>query len=143
MVFDDILAEIHYYVGKLTGNEKIIHSDYLVLFKLEKSTEVGIQLADIQDYKKFLVNYKKLLNKKKYSNCSFFEKEKKAEMKDFNEKMENENIKLHKNKNAIPKLDNFSQFCNKKDRTLLTYNKGHRRKLAFSPLLIVFTLLCS
>ena len=62
---DDILAEVHYYVGKLTGDEKIIHSDYLVLFKPEKSTGVGAQLADMQDYKKFLVDYKKLLDKKK------------------------------------------------------------------------------
>jgi hypothetical protein len=32
---DDIFAKIYYYVKKLTGNEKIIHLDYLVLFKLK------------------------------------------------------------------------------------------------------------
>jgi hypothetical protein len=62
---DDILADVHYYVGKLTGDEKIVHSDYLVSFKPEKSTGVGTQLADLQDYKKFLSDYRKLSDKKR------------------------------------------------------------------------------
>ena len=62
---DDILADIHYHIGKLTDDEEIMHSDYLVSFKPEKSTGVGAQLVDIQDYQKFLSDYKKLLDKKK------------------------------------------------------------------------------
>ena len=62
---NDILADIHHHIGKLTGNEDIMHSDYLVSFKPEKSIGVGAQLVDIQDYKKFLSDYKKLLDKKK------------------------------------------------------------------------------
>jgi hypothetical protein len=62
---DDILADVHFYVGKLTGDEKIMHSDYLVSFKPEKSAGVGAQLVDLQDYKKFLSDYKKLSDKKR------------------------------------------------------------------------------
>ena len=62
---DDILADIHHNIGKLTGDKDIMHSDYLVSFKPEKSTGVGAQLANVQDYKKFLSDYKKLLDKKK------------------------------------------------------------------------------
>jgi hypothetical protein len=62
---DDILADVHYYVGKLTGDKGIMHSDYSVSFKPEKTTGVGAQLVDTQDYKKFLLDYKDLLSKKK------------------------------------------------------------------------------
>src|SRR4051794_33926147 len=62
---DDILADAHHHIGKLTGDKDIMNSDYLVSFKPEKSTGVGAQLVDIQDYKKFLSDYKKLLDKKK------------------------------------------------------------------------------
>ncbi len=62
---DDILADVHYYVGKLTGDEDIMNSDYTVSFKPEKTGGVGAQLVDIQDYRKFLSDYKKLLDKKK------------------------------------------------------------------------------
>lgn len=62
---DDILADIHHYVGKLTGDKEIMHSDYLVSFKPEKTGGAGAQLVDINDYKKFLSDYKKLVDKKK------------------------------------------------------------------------------
>jgi len=62
---DDILADVHFYVVKLTGNKNIMHSDYLVSFKPEKSAGVGTQLVDMQDYKKFLLDYKKLTEKSK------------------------------------------------------------------------------
>ncbi|CAB5363447.1 unnamed protein product [Rhizophagus irregularis] len=62
---DDILADIHHYVRKLTGNREIMHSDYSVSFKPKKSGGAGAQLEDIQDYKKFLSDYKKLVDKKK------------------------------------------------------------------------------
>jgi hypothetical protein len=62
---DDILADVHHYVGKLTGDKEIMPSDYLVSFKSEKATGVGAQLADLQDYKRFLSDYKNLLDKKK------------------------------------------------------------------------------
>ena len=62
---DDILADIHHYVVKLTGDKEIMHSDYLVSFKPEKAGGVRAQLVDIQDYKKFLSDYKKLLDKKR------------------------------------------------------------------------------
>ncbi|GBC23713.2 hypothetical protein GLOIN_2v1479183 [Rhizophagus irregularis DAOM 181602=DAOM 197198] len=44
---DDILADVHHYVGKLTGDKGIIPSDYLVSFKPEESTGVGAQLVDL------------------------------------------------------------------------------------------------
>ncbi|RGB27213.1 hypothetical protein C1646_769400 [Rhizophagus diaphanus] len=75
---DDILACVHQYVVKLTGDKEIMHSDYLVSYKPEKAGGVGMQLMDAQDYKKFLSDYKKLLDKKK-------------------------NIE-----NAVPKVDDFS-----------------------------------
>ncbi len=62
---DDILADVHHYVVKLTGNKGIMHSDYLVSYKPEKVGGVGMQLIDAQDYKKFLLDYKKLVDKKK------------------------------------------------------------------------------
>ena len=62
---DDILADVHFYVAKLTGNKNIMHSDYLVSFKPEKAAGAGTQLVDMQDYKKFLLDYKKLTEKSK------------------------------------------------------------------------------
>ncbi|GBB98441.1 hypothetical protein RclHR1_32280003 [Rhizophagus clarus] len=61
----DILVEIHFYVEKLTGNKDIMHSDYLVLFKSEKAIGVRSQLVDLQDYKKFLLDYENLIEKRK------------------------------------------------------------------------------
>lgn len=74
---DDILADIHYYIGKLTGNEEIMHSDYLVSFKPEKAVGAGTQLVDLQDYKKFLLDYKRLVDKKKNMMIVVLLKEKK------------------------------------------------------------------
>ncbi len=65
LLLDDIFADVHYYTGKLTGNKEIMHSDYSVSFKPEKTGGAGAQLVDIQDYKRFLSDYKKLLDKKK------------------------------------------------------------------------------
>jgi hypothetical protein len=62
---DDILADIHYHTKKLTGDEEITHSDYMVTFKSEKAVGVGARLVDMQDYKKFLLDYQKLLDMKK------------------------------------------------------------------------------
>lgn len=62
---DDILAEVHYYIGKLIGNKDVVHSDYLVTFKPEKAAGIGAGLVDTQDYKKFLLDYRKLLEAKK------------------------------------------------------------------------------
>ena len=62
---DDILADVHHYVGQLTGNKEIMHSEYLVSFKPEKAVGVGARLVDMQDYKKFISDYKKLTVKKK------------------------------------------------------------------------------
>jgi hypothetical protein len=62
---DDILADVYFYVEKLIGNKNITHSDYLVSFKSEKAAGAGTQLVDMQDYKKFLSDYKKLTEKRK------------------------------------------------------------------------------
>lgn len=62
---DDVLAEVHYYIGKLIDNKEIVYSDYSVTFKPEKTAGVGAGLIDMQDYKKFLLDYKKLLDAKK------------------------------------------------------------------------------
>ncbi|GBB98564.1 hypothetical protein RclHR1_32620003 [Rhizophagus clarus] len=108
---NNILADVHHYVVKLTGDKEIMFSDYLVLFKPEKSTGVGAQLVDLQDYKRFISDYKKLLDKNK--NMVIFislKKEKKRKQKKMSdsEELENKNIKLRKKKNLAPKLDNFS-----------------------------------
>ncbi|UZO13690.1 uncharacterized protein OCT59_005184 [Rhizophagus irregularis] len=44
---DDILADIHLCVKKLTGNKNIMHPDYLVSFKSEKAIGAGTQLVDL------------------------------------------------------------------------------------------------
>jgi len=62
---DDILADVHFYVAKLTSDKNIMHSDYLISFKPEKAAGAGTQLVDLQDYKKFLLDYKKLTEKSK------------------------------------------------------------------------------
>lgn len=62
---DDLFADIHHYIRKLIGDNEVVHSDYLVTFKSEKATGVGARLVDMQDYKKFLSYYKKLLDAKK------------------------------------------------------------------------------
>ncbi|RGB25128.1 hypothetical protein C1646_772173 [Rhizophagus diaphanus] len=113
---DDILANIHQYVEKLTDDKEIMHSDYSISFKPEKSEGVEAQLKDIQNYKKFLSDYKRLANKKK--NMSIIvslkkKKQKRKEISDF-EESESGNIKLHKKKNAVPKLKNFSTILQQK-----------------------------
>lgn len=62
---DDILVDVHRYVKKLTGDDEIMHSDYLITFKPEKNAGSGAQLVDLHDYKKFLSDYKKLSDGKK------------------------------------------------------------------------------
>lgn len=62
---DDILADVHHYAKKLTGDDEIMHSDYLVTFRPEKTTGSGAQLVDMHDYKKFLSDYKKLSDNNK------------------------------------------------------------------------------
>ena len=62
---DNILADVYHHIRKLTGDKDIMHTDYLVSFKPKKSIGVEAQLVDIQNYKKFLLDYKKLLDKKK------------------------------------------------------------------------------
>ncbi|CAG8752247.1 15946_t:CDS:1, partial [Funneliformis mosseae] len=57
---DDILADVHHYVEKLISNKRIMYLDYLVIFKPEKVVGSEAQLVDMQDYKKFLLDYKKL-----------------------------------------------------------------------------------
>ncbi|PKY47938.1 hypothetical protein RhiirA4_463346 [Rhizophagus irregularis] len=92
---DDILAEVHYYVGKL--------EDYAFrLFGIIKINRSWVQqLTDMQDYKKFLVDYKKLLDKKKniliVLEHLYFRI---LQFTDSDEETENENIKLYKKKNA-------------------------------------------
>ncbi|GBB94433.1 hypothetical protein RclHR1_23540001 [Rhizophagus clarus] len=38
---DDILVDVHRYVKKLTGDDEIMHSDYLITFKPEKNAGSG------------------------------------------------------------------------------------------------------
>ncbi|RIA80339.1 hypothetical protein C1645_838871, partial [Glomus cerebriforme] len=38
-LLDDVLAEVHYYIGKIIDNKEIICSDYSITFKLEKTAE--------------------------------------------------------------------------------------------------------
>lgn len=78
---DDVLADVHHYVGKLTGDKGIMHSDYSLSFKPEKSGGVGAQLEDMQDYKKFLLDYQKLVDKKKNMSIIAFLKKKKEKRK--------------------------------------------------------------
>jgi hypothetical protein len=84
---DDVLAEIHYYIRKLTHNKEIDHSDYLVTFKPEKAAGVGAQLVDIHDYKKFHLDYKKLLEAKKNMTIIVSIKKK--------EKQKRKEVKIH------------------------------------------------
>jgi hypothetical protein len=83
---DDILADIHYYIGKLIGDKEIAHSDYLVTFKSEKAAGAGARLVDTQDYKKFLLDYKKLSDTKKNMTVvvSMKKKEKQKRKVNFN-----------------------------------------------------------
>ncbi|POG70527.1 hypothetical protein GLOIN_2v1479183 [Rhizophagus irregularis DAOM 181602=DAOM 197198] len=90
-LLDDILADIHHYVGKLTGDREIMHSDYSVSFKPEKSEGVGAQLEDIQDYKKFLSDYKKLVDKKKNMSIIVSLKKKRQKRKEISDSEESEN----------------------------------------------------
>ncbi|GBB91315.1 hypothetical protein RclHR1_18510001 [Rhizophagus clarus] len=112
-LLDDILIEVHFYVEKLTGDKDIIHSDYSVSFKSEKATGVGSQLVDLQDYKKFLLDYENLIEKcKNMAIIVSLKKDKKQKRKEVlhSEDSEDENTNLQKRKKkGIPKLDNFSE----------------------------------
>ena len=78
---DDVLADIHHHTVKLTGDREIIHSDYIVTFKSEKAVGAGARLDDIQDYKKFLLDYKKLLDAKKNMTIVVSMRKKKRKVK--------------------------------------------------------------
>ncbi|CAB4373260.1 unnamed protein product [Rhizophagus irregularis] len=99
-----------------------MHSDYLVSFKPEKAAGVGTQLVDMQDYKKFLLDYKKLTEKKKNMTIVVsLKKDKKEKRKEIvdSEDSENENIKSQKKKKkGIPKLDNFSEILQQEGRII-------------------------
>ncbi|RIA79453.1 hypothetical protein C1645_840647 [Glomus cerebriforme] len=45
-LLDNILADVHHFTKKLTDDDEIMHSDYLVTFKPEKVTGSGAQLLD-------------------------------------------------------------------------------------------------
>jgi hypothetical protein len=66
---------------KLTDDKEIVHSDYMVTFKSEKAVGTGARLDDMQDYKKFLLDYKKLLDTKKNMTIIVSMKEKKRKVK--------------------------------------------------------------
>ena len=78
---DDVLADIHHHIIKLTSDEEITHSDYMVTFKSEKAVGIGARLVDMQDYKKFLLDYKKLLDAKKNMTIVVSMKKKKRKVK--------------------------------------------------------------
>ncbi|PKB94793.1 hypothetical protein RhiirA5_435107 [Rhizophagus irregularis] len=101
---------MHQYVVKLTGDKEIMHSDYLVSYKPEKVGGVETQLIDAQDYKKFLLDYKKLLDKKKNIVILVSLKKKKQKRKEISDSEESndEEVSVHKRKNAVPKVDDFS-----------------------------------
>ena len=77
----DVLADIYHHTIKLTGDKEIIHSDYVVTFKSEKAVGAGARLDDIQDYKKFLLDYKKLLDAKKNMTIVVSMRKKKRKVK--------------------------------------------------------------
>ncbi|RIA93961.1 hypothetical protein C1645_818723 [Glomus cerebriforme] len=115
---DDILADVYYFIKKLTSDDEIMHSDYLVTFKPEKVTGSGAQLVDMHDYKKFLLDYKKLSDENKNMTIiiSLKKKEKKEKQSKRKrvlaldlEESESKNVDLHKKKNAILKMANFSE----------------------------------
>jgi hypothetical protein len=78
---DDVLADIHHHTIKLTDDEEIIQPDYVVTFKSEKAVGVGARLDDIQDYKKFLLDYEKLLDAKKNMTIVVSMRKKKRKVK--------------------------------------------------------------
>ncbi|CAG8640801.1 8128_t:CDS:2 [Funneliformis mosseae] len=89
-----------------------MHSDYLVTFKPEKVAGSRAQLVDMQDYKKFLLDYKKLSDGKKNLTimASLKKKEKRKDILD-SEKSDYEDTNLCKKnkKKSIVKLDDFSE----------------------------------
>ncbi|PKB93923.1 hypothetical protein RhiirA5_440007, partial [Rhizophagus irregularis] len=122
---NDILADIHLCVKKLTGNKNIMHPDYLVSFKSEKAAGAGTQLVDLQDYKKFLLDYKKLTEKN--TNMAVImslkndKKKKQRGRKEnlYSEDSEDKNIDLQKKKRrGIPKVDNFSEILQQEERII-------------------------
>ncbi|RGB34807.1 hypothetical protein C1646_668243 [Rhizophagus diaphanus] len=90
----------------LDEKSEIMHSDYLVLYKLEKAGGVETQLIDAQDYKKFLSDYKKLLDKKKNIVILVSLKKKKQKRKEISDSEESndEEISIRKRKNTVPKI---------------------------------------
>lgn len=78
---NDVLADIHHHTIKLSGDGETIHSDYVVTFKSEKAVGAGARLDDIQDYKKFLLDYKRLLDAKKNMTIIVSMRKKKRKVK--------------------------------------------------------------
>ncbi|RIB11053.1 hypothetical protein C2G38_2204425 [Gigaspora rosea] len=56
---DELLLEIHLNVETFMSKTPIEPNDYCIAFKSEKAAEVGTQLVDTQDFKKFQADYQK------------------------------------------------------------------------------------
>ncbi|CAG8553744.1 4002_t:CDS:2, partial [Funneliformis caledonium] len=86
-------------------------SDYLVTFKPEKVTRSGVQLVNMQDYKKFLLDYKKLSNGKK--NMTIMTSLKKKE-------------KRKNKKKSTVKLDDFSEILQQEGHVIHELRKQYK-----------------
>ncbi|RGB22652.1 hypothetical protein C1646_775749 [Rhizophagus diaphanus] len=132
---DDILVDVHRYIKKLTGDDEIMHSDYLIIFKPEKIAGSEVQLVDMQDYKKFLSDYKKLSDGKKNMiiMVSLKKKEKtdkqskrKRDLALDSEESGSENVDVHKKKNAVPKLTDFSKVIQQEGHIIRKLREQYR-----------------
>ncbi|GBB87005.1 hypothetical protein RclHR1_13470001 [Rhizophagus clarus] len=124
---DDIFVDVHCYVKKLTEDDKIMHSDYLITLKPEKNAGSGTQLVDMHNYKNFFQITKNYQMGKK--NITIMMSLKKKDKKDKQSKRKrglvldsegsgSENVDVRKKKNAVPKLADFFEVIQQEDHVI-------------------------
>jgi hypothetical protein len=62
--FKKFITQIQKYIGSMIG-EEINQAEYSLAFKSAKSNGGGLELSELKDFEKFLIEYKKLLKMKK------------------------------------------------------------------------------
>ncbi|GES79400.1 hypothetical protein GLOIN_2v1870151 [Rhizophagus clarus] len=115
---DDIFVDVHCYVKKLTEDDKIMHSDYLITLKPEKNAGSGTQLVDMHNYKNFFQITKNYQMGKK--NITIMMSLKKKDKKDKQSKRKrglaldsegsgSENVDVHRSDDGTGKFANFKK----------------------------------
>ncbi|CAB4473314.1 unnamed protein product [Rhizophagus irregularis] len=112
--FKKFVTQIQKYIETMIG-EEIDQAEYSLAFKSAKSNGGGLELSELKDFEKFLIEYKKLFKMKKEvvviasMNRKIVKKKKRKQVEDeILESDEEENNLKKKKVNSIPKVSGLT-----------------------------------